>query len=103
MISVIGCKNKDARTKIGIKNSAWQNVFVVTESCTHPDIQNMQLQSDVGLILSEDLDAVDMAEVGQKSHQVGAGIDDVADAVTRADQQRHLCLFLTLLQKVAHV
>lgn len=32
---------------------------------THPDIQNMQLQSDVGLILGEDFDAVDMAEVGQ--------------------------------------
>lgn len=60
----------------------------------------MQLQPDIGLILSEDLDAVDVAEVGQQRHQVGAGVDNVTDAVTRADQQRHLCLFLPLLRRV---
>lgn len=41
---------------------------VFRQSSAHPDIQNMQLQSDVGLILSEDLNAVDMAEVGQQGH-----------------------------------
>lgn len=48
----------------------------------HPDIEDMQLQSHVGLILGEDLNAVDMTEVGQQGHQVGAGVDDVTDAVT---------------------
>lgn len=33
--------------------------------CSHPDVQNMQLQSDIGLILSEDLNAIHMAEVSQ--------------------------------------
>lgn len=44
----------------------------------------MQLQSDVGVILGEDLDAVDVAEVSQQGHQVGPGVDDVTDAVTWA-------------------
>lgn len=66
----------------------------------HPDVEDMQLQSHVGLILGEDLDAVDVAEVGQQGHQVGAGVDDVADAVTGPHQQRHVCLFLTLLHGV---
>lgn len=57
----------------------------------------MQLQPHVGLVLSEDLDAVDMAEVGQQGHQVGAGVDDVADAVTGPHQQRHVRLLLALL------
>lgn len=60
----------------------------------------MQLQSHVGVILGEDLDAVDVAEVGQQGHEVGAGVDDVTDAVARAHQQRHLRLFLTLLRSV---
>lgn len=57
----------------------------------------MQLQPHVGLVLSEDLDAVDVAEVGQQGHQVGAGVDDVADAVTGPHQQRHVRLLLALL------
>lgn len=59
----------------------------------------MQLQPDVGVVLGEDLDAVDVAEVGQQGHQVGPGVDDVTDAVTRAHQQRHVRLFLPLLQE----
>lgn len=41
---------------------------VVRQNSAHPDIQNMKLQSDVGLIFSEDLDAVDVAEVSQQGH-----------------------------------
>lgn len=55
---------------------------VFRQNYTYPDIQNMQLQSHIGLILSEDLNAVDMAEVGQKGHQVGPGVDDMTDAIT---------------------
>lgn len=57
---------------------------VFRQNYTHPDVQNMQLQSDIGLILSENLDAVHMAEVGQKGHQVGPGVDDMTDAITWA-------------------
>lgn len=38
---------------------------VFRQNSAHPDIQNMELQSDVGLVLSEDFDAVDVAEVSQ--------------------------------------
>ena len=44
----------------------------------------MQLQADVDIVLGEDLDAVDVAEVGQQGHEVGAGVDDMADAVSWA-------------------
>lgn len=57
---------------------------VFRQNSAHPDIQNMELQSDVGLVLSEDFDAVDMAEVSQQGHQVGPGVDDMTDAVTWA-------------------
>lgn len=49
----------------------------------HPDIQDVQLEPDVGFVLGEDLNAVDMAEVGQQGHQVGAGVDDVANSIAR--------------------
>lgn len=57
---------------------------VFRQNYTYPDIQNMQLQSHIGLILSEDLDAVNVAKVGQQGHQVGPGVDDVTDAITWA-------------------
>lgn len=66
----------------------------------NPDIQHMQLQPDVGLVLREDLNAVDVAEIGQQGHQVGPGVDDMADAVTGAHQQSHIRLFLPLLHCV---
>lgn len=52
-----GKSEQKARTGLGLNNSS-----------AHPDVQNVQLQPDVDLILSEDLDAVDMAEVGQQGH-----------------------------------
>lgn len=76
---------------------------VFRQNCAHPDIQNVQLQPDVGLVLGEDLDAVDVAEVGQEGHQVGPGVDDVTDAVTGAHEQRHLGLLLPLLQKAVRM
>lgn len=59
--------------------------FIFRQSCTHPDIQNMQLQSHIGLIFSEDLDAVDMTEISQQGHKVGPSVDNMTDAVTWAD------------------
>ncbi len=56
--------------------------FVFRRSCTHPDIQNMQLQPHVGLIFSENLDAVDMTEISQQGHEVGPSVDDMTDAVS---------------------
>lgn len=67
--------------------------------CAHPDIQDMQLQPDVGLVLSDDLNAVHVAEVGQQGHEVGPCVDHMTDAVAGAHQQRHICLFLPLLHK----
>lgn len=58
----------------------------------------MQLQPYIGLVLGEDLDAVDVAEVGQQGHQVGAGVDDVADSIAGPHQQRHVRLLLALLE-----
>lgn len=63
----------------------------------------MQLQPDVGLVLGEYLNAVDVAEVGQQGHQVGPGVDDMADAITGAHEQNHIRLFLPLLRRVQSV
>lgn len=57
----------------------------------------MQLQPHVGLVLGEDLDAVDVAEIGQQGDQVGAWVDDVADSIAGPHQQRHVRLLLALL------
>ena len=61
-------------------------------------IQNVELHPDILLVLSVHLDAVDVAEVCQQCHQVGLGVDDVADAIPGPDQQGHFCVFLSLLQ-----
>lgn len=63
----------------------------------HPDVQDVQLQPHVGLVLGEDLNTVDVAEVGQQGHQVGAGVDDVADSIAGPHQQRHVSLLFPLL------
>lgn len=55
---------------------------IVCKSYAHPDVQDVELQPDVGFIFREDLDAVDVAEIGQKGDEVGPCIDDVTDPVT---------------------
>lgn len=69
---------------------------------SHPNIQHMELKPDIGLVLCEDLNAVDVAEIGQQGHQVCSGVDDVTDAVTWPHQQHHVRLFLTLLCSAEH-
>lgn len=64
---------------------------------SHLNIQDVKLHSHVPFVLREHFDSVDVAEVGQQRHQVGFGVDDVTDAVTRPHQQRHLRVFLSLL------
>lgn len=67
---------------------------------SHPNVQDVQLEPDVGLVLCEDLDAVDVAEISQQGHQVRSGVDYVTDAVTWPNQQRHIGVFLPLLRHV---
>lgn len=80
------------------------SAVVYTVHCTHHiwnaahfNIQDVKLHPYVLLILRVHLDSVDMTEVGQQGHQIGFGVDHVTDAVSGADQQRHLRVFLSLL------
>lgn len=42
--------------------------MVLLVAFSHPNIQHMQLKPDIGLVLREDLNAVDVAEIGQQGH-----------------------------------
>lgn len=57
----------------------------------------MQFHFNPVLIFSIHLNAVYMAEVSQKSHQICFRVYHMTDAVFGAHQQSHFCVFLALL------
>lgn len=44
----------------------------------------MKFQPDVNLVLSKNLNAVNVAEVGQQGYKVGPGINYMTDSISRA-------------------
>lgn len=60
----------------------------------------MQLHPHQAVLLGEHLDSVDMAEVGQESHQIGFGVYDVAYAVSGPNQESHFRALFRLLRDV---
>lgn len=57
----------------------------------------MQVHSNPVIIFSIHLNAVNMAEVSQKSHQICFCVYHMTDAVFRPHQQSHFCVLLALL------
>lgn len=44
-------------------------------------VQDMEFHTDPVLIFCVHLDAIDVAEIGQKSHQVRFGVNHMADSI----------------------